>query len=149
MALATIAQIRLEANLPDTVLDKILTPHLTKATIEIKKIITPAVYTEIAALEATDDDFITCSMAEANLAFSYAIPSLNIETQGSGIVQSKGWDESRSQLLSQSEIEKLQEYYRSIAMDLLKPYIPQEEITTTNESLPDEVRGADFRLSAL
>lgn len=144
--LASINQIKLEGNLPDTVKDEILAPHLTKAEIEMKTILSPGVYANLGTLEADNDDYITCSIAEANLALSYAIPSLNIETQGSGIVHSKGWDESRSELLSQSEVEKLQKYYREVAMDLLESYIPQNDAA---DKPVDGIRGANYKLSAI
>ena len=144
--LTSFNQIKLEGNLPDTVKDEILVPHLTKAELEMKIILSPDVYAKVGALEPESDDYITCSIAEANLALSYAIPSLNIETQGSGIVHSKGWDESRSELLSQSEVEKLQKYYRGVAMDLLKFFIPVNDQASTMYS---EVKGANYKLSAI
>lgn len=144
--LTSINQIKLEGNLPDTVKDEILAPHLTKAEIEMKNILSPDLYARIAALESDNEDYITCAIAEANLALSYSIPSLNIETQGSGIVHSKGWDESRSELLSQQEVEKLQKYYRDVAMDFLKFYI---HVSESADKPIDEVRGADYKISVI
>jgi hypothetical protein len=144
--LTSINQIRLEGNLPDTVKDEILAPHLTKAEIEMKNILSQDLYAKIAELESDNDDYITCAIAEANLALSYSIPSLNMETQGSGIVHSKGWDESRSELLSQPEVEKLQKYYRDVAMDFLKFYIPAGG---TENKPPDNVNGADYKISVI
>lgn len=141
------SQVKTEGNLPDSIDDEKLDPHIQKAVIEMKKIITVEKYIEIDGKDEQDEDYITCSIAEANLALSYAIPVLNIETQGSGIVRTKGWDQSRSDLLSQSEVDKLVERFRQIAMDLLLPFIPQVEST---EELPaDEVRGANWSLTAL
>lgn len=140
-------QIRAEGNLPDTIKDEKLKPHVIKAEIEIKKILTTAKYDEIKAKKENDVDYDTCAIAEANLTLSYAITSLNIDTHGSGIVRSKGFDESRSDLLSQNEVERLRTYYKNIAMDLLKPYIPQVE--STDEIPADEVRGANYKLSVI
>jgi len=144
--LTSINQIKLEGNLPDTVKDEILAPHLTKAEIEMKMILSSDVYAKVGSLEADNDDYITCSIAEANLALSYAIPSLNIETQGSGIVHSKGWDESRSELLSQTEVEKLQKYYRQVAMDLLKFYTPANK---TANRFSYEINGSNYKISTI
>ena len=178
------AQVRGEGNLPDTIVDDKLDPHIAKAMIEVRKILTPDVYTEIEGKPDNDQGRTECSIAEANLALVYAIPSLNIETQGSGIVRSKGWDQSRSDLLSQNEINALCDRYREIAMNLLSPYIPVTISTnilefnsiadfpvlgTSNKEyialdtgvryiwdgsayalkVTDEVRGANYRLSAL
>jgi len=144
--LTSINQIRLEGNLPDTVKDEILAPHLTKAEIEMKNILSPEVYAKIAALESDSEDYITCAIAEANLALSYAVPSLNMETQGSGIVRTKGWDESRSELLSQQEVEKLQKHYRDVAMDFLKFYLPSDAGHCKH---PAEIKGANYRITVI
>ena len=145
--LASFIQIKEEGNLPDTIKDEKLKPHAVKAEIEIKKILTSAKYAEIEAKGSNDDDFTTVAIAEANLALSYAVTSLNIETHGSGIVRSKGFDESRSDLLSQNEVERLREYYRTVAMDLLRPFIPQVE--STEEEPSDIVRNANYTMVAL
>lgn len=143
---ADYGRIRDEGNLPETIRDGKLVPHLAKATIEMKKILTAAVYDEKVA-DTDSDDFETLAIAEANLALSYAVTSLNIETHGTGIVRSRGFDESRSDLLSQSEVERLREYYRNIAMDLIVPFIPQPE--STEEDPSTEVIGGNYRMSAL
>jgi len=143
---ADTGKIREEGNLPETVKDGKLIPHLMKATIEMKKILTADEYEKKIA-QNDSEDFETLAIAEANLALSYAVTSLNIETQGTGIVRSKGFDESRSDLLSQNEVERLREYYKTIAMNLLAPFIPQPE--STDEDPADEVIGSNYRLSAL
>jgi len=182
--LTSIQQIKSEGGLPDSLTDDKLQPHLLKASIEMKKILTAAVYNATEELNQDDEQYISCQIAEANLTLYFAIPSLNMETQGNGIVRSKGWDQSRSDLLSQNEVTKLQEYYKGVAMDLLKPYIPTTVDTTKVEYdtytlfpstgtagftytdlstgykytwngsgydklATDEVRGANWRLSAI
>ena len=149
--LATTKQVRDEGNLPDTITNETLLPHLTKAVIEVKKILTPGFYSsvEVAGLDdPADDSFVACSIAEANLAIYYAIPSLNMETQGSGIVRTKGWDQSRSDLLSQNEVQTLRQTFYDTAMDLLQPYIPQE-LAKPGDWHTGEVKGSNFRLSAI
>ena len=141
----SIEQIRSEGNLPDTIEAEVLNPHLDKAAIDMKKILTAEKCSDIVNGGADSEDYKTCSIAEANLTLSYAITSLNVETHGSGIVRSKGFDESRSDLLSQSEVEKLREYYRGIAMDLLESFIPQK---TGSDSI-DVMRGSDYKMIAL
>jgi len=143
---ADTGKIREEGNLPETIKDGKLVPHLTKASIEMKKILTATEY-EKKLTENDSDDFDVLAIAEANLALSYAVTSLNIETQGTGIVRSKGFDESRSDLLSQNEVERLREYYRNIAMNLLAQFIPQPE--STEETPANEVVGGNYRMSAL
>jgi hypothetical protein len=146
--LTTYAQIRAVGNLPDSVDEKVLRPHAFMAENEIRKILSDEVYDALPDLDDDNRKKIACDLAEANLAFSYALPSLNIETQGTGIVRTKGWDQSRSDMLSQSEIESLQEKYKTVAMDLLQPYIPQPE-PVDDETPVDEVIGGNYSLSAL
>jgi hypothetical protein len=145
--LAQASDMRSEGNLPDKIIDGKLTPHLNKAVIEIKKILTAEKYTEIEALDSNDEDRKSCVIAEANLALSYAVTSLNIETTGTGIVRTKGFDANRSDLLSQREVESLREYYRNIAMELLEPFIPQA--ASTEDTPADTVKGSDYRMFAL
>jgi hypothetical protein len=127
--IADIASIREEGNLPDsTVLpDAKLTPHLVSASIELSRLITSTVYTATIALAGTAQQKIDLKKAEALLALSYAIIPLNIETSGTGIVRSKGFDASRSELLSQSEAQALAEEFRERAMKLVSPYFPEPE----------------------
>ena len=122
-------------------------PHAIKAEIEIKKILTTAKYDEIEAKGASDDDFATVAIAEANLTMSYAVTALNTETHGSGIASSKGFGENRTDLYSQNEVERLRDYYRTVAMDLLRPFIPQVE--STEEEPSEIVRGANYTMVAL
>lgn len=143
---ADYGKIRDEGNLPEKLKDGKLAPHLIKASIELKKILTADKYKELVE-DNDSDDFETLSIAEANLALSYAVTSLNIETHGTGIVRSKGYDESRSDLLSQREVSELRDYYRKTAMDLIVPFITQPE--STDEEPADEVIGSDYRMSAL
>lgn len=145
--LTTLAQVKQEGNLPASIEDAVLETHLAKAAIEVKKILTEDKYNYIAGLGEEDDAHIACSLAEANLTLAYAIPSLNIETAGTGIVRSKGWDQSRSDLLSQGEVDRLIERYRNTAMDLLGPYIPQVE--STEDDPADEVKGSNYYMAAL
>lgn len=145
--LTTPAQVKQEGNLPASIDDTVLATHIVKAVIEMKKILTEDKYKYIADLDEEDDAYLACSLAEANLALFYAIPALNIETAGTGIVRSKGWDQSRSDLLTQGEVDRLIERYRNTAMNLLGPYIPQVESTEDNPA--DEVKGSNWYIAAL
>jgi hypothetical protein len=144
--LTSYAQIKAVGNINAE--DSILEPHLIRASIEMKKIISSAKYAELAAKEDDDEDLIACALAEAKFANYYAAPSLNTETQGSGYIQTKGWDQSRSDMMRQDELEKLRQKHYDDAMDLLQPYITQPE-PVDDETPVDEVIGGNYRLSAL
>lgn len=145
--MTTCSQVKQEGNLPASMDDSVLATHITKAVIEMKKILTEDKYEYISELDEEDDAYLACSLAEANLALHYAIPALNIETAGTGIVRSKGWDQSRSDLLSQGEVDRLIERYKNTAMSLLGPYIPQVEIDADEDA--EELRGSNYYIAAL
>lgn len=127
--LATIANVRSEGNLPSSskIADAILQTFLDTAVIEMKRLLTSDVYTAVVAEASTVQRKIDCTKAEAILAFAHAIPSLNVETSGTGIVSVKGWDQSRSEVLSVTESERLSDLYRSKAMMLIGPWLPVVE----------------------
>jgi hypothetical protein len=96
-------------------------------------------YADILKESATEARSIECTKAECLLAFGYAIPFLNIETSGRGIVSSKGWDQSRSELMSQSQVDQLVEKVREQAMNLLSPYLPEIDDTTDEDDEQENV----------
>jgi hypothetical protein len=146
--LTSYAQIKAEGNIK-SVDDELLHTHWLKAVIEMKKVLGAEKYAEIKAIEDDEDESkIACSLAEANLTLAHAWPALNTETTGSGIVSEKGWDQSRSTLKSEDQIDQKVEKSRTTAMDLLQPYIPQPE-PVDDETPVDEVIGGNYRLSAL
>ena len=84
-------------------------------------------YSAYEEKNSDDEDKKVLSKAEALLTLYYAVPVFNIETQGTGIVRSKGWDESRSEMISWNEASQLAEMFRDRAMKLIQPYLPQKE----------------------
>ncbi len=129
--LANVQKMREEGNLPSVVQDGQLTPHRDAASIELKRLLGSELYEDIEGESGEPTDRYTeCSKGEALLAVSKAVWTLNIETSGTGIVRTKGWDESRSDLLSWNEVEQLSEHFRSEAMKLIQPHIPVAEEDT-------------------
>ena len=122
--LATLANVRSEGNLPNapTTPDAKIQPALDLAVIEMGRLLTLAVYVAIVA-DTGSQRKTDCTKAEAILAFAHAIPSLNVETAGAGIVTSKGWDQSRSTVLSVNETKSLVQVFRQKALMLLSPYM--------------------------
>lgn len=124
--LATLALVRSEGNLPssDIIPDAKLQPSLDFAVIEMARTLTADIYASAVAASVTAQIRIDCTKAEALLAVSYARPVMNIQTSGTGIVQSLGWDQSRSELMSRRDVEGLSEYFRGLALKLIAPYVP-------------------------
>jgi len=119
-----------EANLGKETNPKILMPHIETAEIELKRILGEEKYLRIESWQSSQNESETAVYREVKkgalcLAMSYAVISLNTETQGSGIVKSKGWGESKSELLGSDELNNLREYYRTTALSILSPHIPE------------------------
>ena len=154
--LSTAAGVRSECNLPDTIKDAMLTPHLASAKIEMQRLLNAGlvegdgdVYSEILAEADTEIRSIICTKAENLLAFAYALPFLNIETSGRGIVSVKGWDASRSELMSQGQVEQLVEKVREQAMNLLSPYLSTVDDDTTDDQDQPIVRAGGIDMIAI
>ena len=128
--LTSVAEIRSEGNLSADISDDQIEPHLKKASAELRRMLDnlyPIIAREINTQRRRD-----CSLAEANLALSYAIVPLNIESSGSGIMQSKGFGETKNELIDYQTAESLSDYFRSVAMRFLSPYLPQVESDGTS-----------------
>ena len=148
--LSTIAEVKAEGNLPAAMPADKLQPSLDMASIELRTILGADLYTTIlgykSAPSSGDDtrtdpqklQFTICSKAEALMSMSFAVHKLNIATQGDGIVKSQGWDQSRSDLLSQDEATKLSELFRNQAMTLLNRYMP------VNTEDPDTIKSGEY-----
>ena len=131
MSLISAEDLILEANLGKQTDPAILEPHISSAEIEAKRILGEEMYGkaesyESSSLENEKKIFSEIKKGIIYLAMSYAVHSLNIETQGSGIVQIKGWDQSRSELLSRNDVNDLSNYFRSTGILFLQPYITEK-----------------------
>jgi len=122
-------QVRKEGNLPDEsrIQSEKLEVHIETASLEMKELLGKDSYSAYEEKSSDDEDKKVLSKAEALLTLYYAVPVFNIETQGTGIVRSKGWDESRSEMISWNEASQLAEMFRDRAMKLIQPYLPQKE----------------------
>lgn len=132
-AIATPETVRDNGNLPSTVTDAILNPQIAKASIEVKELLGATLYAEIVA-EASSERKTNVQIAESLMALSFAVFALNIETQGTGIVRSKGWDQSRSELLSQNECQALSDRWKGEATKILSAYIPNANADADEET---------------
>ena len=129
MAIISSEDLILEANLGKQTDPLILEPHIESAEIELKRILGNEKYAQIeeyhsSSVETEMKAFNEVRKGAVYLAMSYAVHSLNIETQGNGIVKAKGWNQSRSELLSKEEVNEMCHYFRTTAMLFLQPYIP-------------------------
>lgn len=127
--------IRAEFNLPDVIGPEKFTPHIASAATDVKRLIGEDLYATIAGEASTRHD--DCTKAMTYLAMAYAVFSLNIETSGNGIVTSKGFDSSRSELMSFQQIERMATHYRQTGMKFLQPHIPADAAATNEDGTED------------
>jgi len=131
MPLTTTSQIRQIGHLPSDLADEKVNPHLADAESELRSLITDSIYESIEAETATDDqdDKSKLARAEAMLALTYLLPSLNIRanSEQGGIVSSVGFAESKNSLLSQAELDNLIKKFHDRAMRIIQPYMTTEE----------------------
>jgi len=139
-----------EGNLGTQINSEQIYPHVITAEIELKRLLGDNYNIYSGYENSTNDNekliYEEIQKAAYNLALSYAVHALNIETQGSGIIRSKGFDVSRSELLSREEIKDLSEHFRSIAMKLLEPYLPR---LVNDEDIQDQINLSNLDMSVI
>jgi hypothetical protein len=128
MSIISSDDLKLEANLGKQTDPAILEPHIESAEIELRKILGNEKYLliegyQLSTVESEKKILLEVKKGAVYLAMAYAVHSLNIETQGNGIVKIKGWDQSRSELLTGHEVKEMSDYFRSTAIIFLQPYI--------------------------
>lgn len=119
-------------NIPVSINDSIILPHINNAAALIQQLITPELYS--LYLTYGGPDVVIASQviynnvqsAETFLALSFFIPSLNLQLAGEngGILKGKGWDMTRIDFYSHSDLKILSDEYKARAMDIIKKYIP-------------------------
>jgi hypothetical protein len=148
--LSTLAQIRSEGNLPDTVTDGKLQTSLELAAMEVRRLLGTTLYDTILAYNSSSTSAqqktrTECAKAEALYALGHAIVVLNIETSGNGVVRTKNFGDTKSDLLSIDEARNYGSYFIERAIQILTPYVPD----TDTEDDDMSVTGAGFRMSML
>lgn len=132
--------IKSAGNIPVSINDSIILPHINNAMILIQQAITPELYSiyltynSTGALIADQIIYNDIQTAETFLALSFFISSLNLQLAGEngGILKGKGWDMTRIDFYSHTDIKILAADYKSRAVEIIKKYI---SVTTEyNES---------------
>ncbi len=121
--ITNIEQIKLIGNLTKVADDKIKC-HLAAAKSDAVDIIGIDKYTELSALEETNEDKILAGSGEARLALCYIMPAINIVSSGMGITRSTGFNDTRVENLSETELENMIERYKREALNILNKFIP-------------------------
>lgn len=132
MSFISTEDLRSEANLGRQTDPALLLPHIESAEIELAKILGSE---RCGVIERMRDSlnaeerriFGEVKKGAVYLAMSYAVNSLNMETQGNGMVKIKGWDQSRSELMTPAEIADMRKYLRDTAMLFIEPHIEKPD----------------------
>jgi len=78
---------------------------------------------QIESITYTPEDYKKLEQAESYLVLKYLIPTLNIESTGSGVTKATGFGDSRKENLSESDLEKITARYENNAMKILEKYV--------------------------
>jgi hypothetical protein len=106
--------------------ESVITPHLKKGEIDLKKLVPVATLTlvggESAPYDATDKEVVTA--AESLLVLAHALPKLvNLAGKDGGITRTQGLGDSQTVFVSHREAVSMAKDYRAQAGRLLKPYM--------------------------
>jgi hypothetical protein len=99
-----------------------INPHYTAAKDDVVDIIGKEKYDELVAADADDTDMMRVARAESYFVLSYCLPSLNLSSSGDGLKKATGFGDSRSENLSESEIQLIIERLRNSAERILSRY---------------------------
>ena len=125
MALTNEELLKQEGNLVDEVAHQKMKPFIDRAVMDMKRLLPDYADLESDAKGNNPSEKArACQKAETLLALSYSIIPLNTRaSQKGGFVQAIGMKEGGTQLLSYDDAQKLAEYYRNQAMDILKDWV--------------------------
>ena len=155
--MSTFAQptdVRNAGNLPASITDGLIGPQIAIAKRDIVRMIGQDNYDLYVGYNGSSDEeqqiiFDDIKQAEANLTMYYLIPVMNIQTAGSGIVRVKGWDQSRSEILSGSDVESLQDHFKEVAMGFLTDYLLPYTGDPNTEEDDDDLLDLDEGISLI
>ncbi len=140
-----------EGNLSDKTTSDILLPFIERASIEVQRIVTAEKYAEyLTDLEQDDPagETLEVQKAETNLALSFSIIPLGTRSSADGgFIDSIGFKDGETRLLSMDDLEKLQAYYQGVSDTILQPYIPLDD--DENPDAPDSVFLPDHSFLAI
>lgn len=130
MPLTTASQVILEGNLPSDLDEEKISPHIDAAETWLREYISDEVYEEYEADDDEDpqSDRGLLAKAEALLAIETLLPVLNIRANptSGGIVASVGFAESKNQLISQDELDRLTQRFHDRAMAIVARFVEIE-----------------------
>jgi len=108
--------------------ESIITPHLKKGEVDLKKLVPVATLTlvndETAPYDSTDKEVVTA--AESLLVLAHALPKLvNLAGKDGGLTRTQGMGDTQTVFVSHREAVAMAKDYRSQAGRLLKPYMDE------------------------
>ncbi len=124
MPLIDVAYLRSVFAISEDIADTRLTPFFGRAAVRVRGWVGAEAYADAAA--ETPDDAERAEallLAEAHLAFSYALLGLNSPLTTQGVVLSRSEESTaRVQYLNPAQIQQLQQQYLDAAEQLCRPY---------------------------
>ena len=135
--LTTFALVKSYGNLNDEIKEPMLVPFMNQASYEVQTLFSDYadVETELSGSAPTQRS-IDIQLGETYLALAYSIIPLNTRASvEGGFIQSIGFSDSETRLLTQTEANKLYSHYKSMAYGKLSAYID------ASVEEPDKVNG--------
>jgi len=134
--IVTYQVVQKKGNLPLVGQDKI-EEFFPEAKKDVLDIIGADKYAELFAAAADDDDRLNVQAGEAYFVLCYLIPAIAKKSTGDGIIKATGFGDSRSETVSEFDVNQIIDRYRSTAVKMLKPYA--QVIDTDEDENPDQV----------
>lgn len=123
MITITTAEFKENVNLDKLKKDELINSHMFAVDLKLQGITQPDVYESVNEETADEPVVKAFKLAFSYLLYMEILPFLNVNTAGSGIVSSTGIDQSRTELISQTELERRQNSAELKAYELLYTYL--------------------------
>lgn len=125
MPLASVAYMRSVFAISEDIADTRITPFLGRAAVRVRGWVGAEAYADAAANVPDDTERAEALLlAEAHLAYSYALLGLNSPMTTQGVVLSRSEESTaRVQYLNPAQIQQLQQQYLDVAETLCRPYL--------------------------
>lgn len=123
MITITTADFKQNVNLDKLKKEELITSHMFAVDLKIQGITRQDIYNAVNEETAPEPVIKAFKLALSYLLYMEIMPFLNVNTAGSGIVSSTGIDQSRTELISQAELERRQDAAELKAYELLVDYL--------------------------
>lgn len=131
--------IRVDGNLSEDIKTDIIERGLLKASVKIKLLIGQDVYASLLTKDATDPGRVNVAIAETHYSLYYILPAINVNATNTGLTRSTGFNESRIELLSYTEVMRIAEDHKTKALEFLSEFLTDSNSDTNTSAVKTSV----------